>query len=66
MSDSAKIARRLMEHLREADTIALYLADENERWIGPPAWHTTGNKWTYEYRLKSIGLLSAPILLEKS
>ena len=42
----------------------VHLADENERWIGPPAWHTTGNKWTYEYRLKSIGLLSAPILLE--
>ena len=42
----------------------VHLADENERWIGPPAWHTTGNKWTYEYRLKPIGLLSAPILLE--
>ena len=42
----------------------VHLADENERWIGPPAWHTTGDKWTYEYRLKSIGLLSAPILME--
>ena len=43
MSDSAKIARRLMEHLREADTIALYLADENEvdlRPLLPLLWET--------------------------
>ena len=42
----------------------VHLADENERWIGPSAWHTTGDRWTYEYRLKPIGLLSAPILME--
>ena len=47
MSDSAKIARRLMEHLREADTIALYLADENEvdlRPLLPLLWEDAASR----------------------
>ena len=30
----------------------LHLADEKETWIGPGAWCSGGDAWTYEYRLK--------------
>ena len=43
----------------------VHLADENEKWIGPGAWRTTGDKWTYEYRLKTEGILSAPVMEER-
>ncbi|MBR4769158.1 MAG: hypothetical protein IK088_09315, partial [Lachnospiraceae bacterium] len=38
----------------------VHLTDLKERWIGPQAWRTEGEKWCYEYRLKEIGVLSAP------
>ena len=31
-------------------------------WIDPSAWRTEGSKWTYEYCLKDIGVLSSPII----
>jgi len=38
-------------------------ADERAFWFGPNAWRTTGDDWSYEYRLKPAGLLAAPRLL---
>jgi hypothetical protein len=38
-------------------------ADEGAFWFGPNAWRTTGDDWSYEYRLKPAGLLAAPRLL---
>lgn len=42
----------------------VHLANLNERWIGPDAWRSGGSSWTYSYRLKPLGLLSAPIIEE--
>ena len=42
----------------------LHLANEKETWIGPDAWHSRGDAWTYEYRLKPFGILSAPRIEE--
>jgi len=36
--------------------------DEERRWFGPDSWRTTGENWAYEYQLKRMGLLSAPII----
>ena len=43
---------------------ALHLADPKYRWLGPNSWRTTGNLWTESYRLKPLGILSAPIIEE--
>lgn len=41
-------------------------ADRTETWYGPNLWRTRGNKWTYEYRLEEMGILTAPLYwLEK-
>jgi hypothetical protein len=40
----------------------LHNTDPKLRWIGPDAWRTTGALWSYEYRLKPMGLLTAPRL----
>lgn len=41
-------------------------ADRTETWYGPNLWRTLGNKWTYEYRLEEMGILTAPLYwLEK-
>jgi len=42
----------------------MHLADPTDLWIGPNAWRSTGTKWTESYRLKPLGLFSAPILEE--
>lgn len=38
----------------------VHLFDSAYRWFGPNSWRTTGSRWSYEYQLKSTGLLSAP------
>lgn len=40
----------------------VHLADEQETWLGPGSYRTRGDKWSEEYRLRRIGLLSAPIV----
>jgi hypothetical protein len=35
-------------------------------WVGPNAWRTAGKDWTYDYRLKPTGILSAPQTLARS
>ena len=32
-------------------------------WVGPAAWRSTEGNWAYEYQLKKMGLLAAPIIL---
>ena len=44
----------------------VHSADAKRNWIGPDAWRTSGPCWTESYRLKPLGLLSAPVLEELS
>jgi hypothetical protein len=39
-------------------------ADERFSWQGPIAWTTGSSRWTYEYRLRRTGLLTAPTVLK--
>ncbi|MBQ8893828.1 MAG: hypothetical protein IJ043_05405 [Clostridia bacterium] len=34
--------------------------DEQYSWFGPDCWRTVGDRWSYEYQLKEIGLLISP------
>lgn len=36
-------------------------ADETEEWCGPNLWRTEGAKWSYEYQLKPMGILTTPV-----
>ena len=40
----------------------LHNCNPAERYFGPKTWRTTGKKWCYEYRLKDVGVLTAPIV----
>lgn len=40
----------------------LHNCNEKEFWCGPNAWRTTGASWAYEYQLKPVGVLKAPVL----
>ncbi len=42
----------------------LHNADKEYRWIGPECWHTDDSLWCYEYMLRPMGILSAPIVKE--
>ena len=42
----------------------LHLANPRETWIGPDAWRSRGDRWTESYRLKELGILSAPLIEE--
>lgn len=44
----------------------LHNCNQKEFWYGPNAWRTTGDQWSYEYQLKPVGFLKAPVLTEKS
>ena len=44
----------------------VHLADPKYRWLGPDCWRTTGSHWTESYRLKTLGILSAPIFEEET
>lgn len=41
---------------------ALHNCNDAETWYGPDSWRSTGDEWSYEYRLKPCGLLVAPEL----
>lgn len=34
--------------------------DDSETWYGPDIWRTKGKKFSYEYRLRKMGILSSP------
>ncbi len=38
----------------------LHNADETLKWIGPNCWRSKGAAWCEEYRLKPLGILTAP------
>lgn len=40
----------------------LHNCDPNLLWVGPWAWRSEGDAWTYEYRLRPCGILAAPLL----
>jgi len=42
----------------------VHLADPKDLWIGPNAWRSVGDKWTESYRLKPVGITSAPRIEE--
>lgn len=42
---------------------AVHNADPQWQWWGPDAWRTTGDAWTDGYRLRPMGILSAPLIL---
>lgn len=36
--------------------------NQNPPYYGPAAWHVSGKDWTYDYNLRSMGILSAPVV----
>lgn len=38
----------------------LHLVNLNEKWHGPGAWRTEGINWSYEYVLRTTGILKTP------
>ena len=43
---------------------SMHLADLEETWLGPNSWRPEGNRFTDSYRLKLVGVLSAPVIKE--
>jgi hypothetical protein len=41
---------------------SVHNADAALSWHGPDSWRTKDEIWTYEYRLKAVGVLSTPII----
>ncbi len=41
---------------------AVHNCDENTIWFGPNSWRTSGDSYSYEYQLKRMGVLKAPVL----
>lgn len=44
---------------------AVHNCDEAARWFGPDGWRSTGERWSYGYTLKEIGILTSPSIAEK-
>ena len=40
----------------------VHLVNEKESWHGPDAWRSKGFNWSYEYVLRKIGLMKAPVI----
>ena len=38
----------------------IHLSDTALRWHGPNAWRSEGDSWSYEYKLRPTGILTAP------
>ena len=43
----------------------VHLADLKERWIGPVAWRSEGERWCYDYMICEEGILSTPVISER-
>lgn len=41
---------------------ALHNTDDFFTWAGPGSWRTVGDNWAYEYQLRPMGVVSAPII----
>ena len=44
----------------------VHLADLNDKWIGPGAWRSEGDRWTEAYRICEEGILTAPAITQES
>lgn len=42
----------------------LHNCDKDYSWVGSCAWRTTGDRFSYEYQLKPLGILNAPMVRE--
>ena len=40
----------------------IHLVNEKESWHGPDAWRSSKANWSYEYVLRKIGILKAPVV----
>ena len=41
---------------------ALHNNNTSQTWFGPSVWRTVGDEYSYEYQLKDMGILAAPIV----
>lgn len=41
---------------------SVHCADTKMAWQGPNAWREEDEEWTYEYRLKTVGIISTPVI----
>lgn len=41
----------------------VHLADAKHAYISPEVWRTDGSSWCYEYKLREMGVLVAPVIL---
>ncbi len=42
----------------------VHLADRADKWFGPIAWRSTGDRWCYDYRVVEEGVLTTPEITE--
>ena len=43
----------------------LHLANPKNRDVGPFAWRSSGDSWTYDYMLCEVGVLNTPVITEE-
>lgn len=41
---------------------ALHNTNTSDRWFGPCYWRSTGDSFSYEYQIKDMGILAAPVV----
>ena len=41
---------------------AVHLTNIKHSWHGPDAWRSTGCRWSYEYSLRTVGIIASPII----
>ena len=42
----------------------IHMSDIRDTWIGPKAWRTEGELWTYDYMVCEEGVLNTPVITE--
>ena len=43
----------------------IHMSDTKDTWIGPKAWRTDGECWTYDYMVCEEGVLNTPVITEE-
>ncbi len=43
----------------------VHLTDLADRWIGPNAWRSEGDRWCYDYLIAQLGILTTPEVVEE-
>ena len=44
---------------------AVHMVGEDDRFLNPGSWRTQDDGWSEEYVLQKVGILSAPVIVEK-